>query len=527
MAFYECFRMNSINLSVGLIRIGNNAFSGCRGLTSITIPESVTNIGNYAFRGCSNLAIVTLPECMIDIPEGIFCECSSLTSVTIPESVTEIGNSVFHGCGNLASVNIPDNSKLTSIGEWAFFSCSSLTSINIPEGVTSLGNHAFESCSSLTNITLPDNLTSIGDNTFGNCSFATIIFPDGLTSIGGQAFAGCNNLASVAIPESVVCIGENAFYGTAWYNNQPDGVIYVGNFLYDYKGDMPSGTSVEVKEGTISIVGAAFCWCRGLTSITIPESVTVIGESAFAYCDGLTDLTLHSNSLISANAIPSTTRVNLVLNDKEAADFNVGNANTYDRVVYNRELGAGRYGTIMLPFAPDAESVDNFVFYSLSSVDGETLFFDEVAAPIANTPYLYTLREGKTATQITGGETTISSVITNPEEVNGWQMTGSFTNRTIATSEDADSYYYAYSSADNQLHKVTKTLNVKSYRAYFVTDIANPAQLAVRTRNGETTFIDATEVEDFATGACYDLSGRRVANPTKGIYIVNGKKVIL
>jgi hypothetical protein len=27
--------------------------------------------------------------------------------------------------------------------------------------------------------------------------------------------------------------------------------------------------------------------------------------------------------------------------------------------------------------------------------------------------------------------------------------------------------------------------------------------------------------------AVYDLSGRRVANPTKGLYIVNGKKVIL
>jgi hypothetical protein len=70
-------------------------------------------------------------------------------------------------------------------------------------------------------------------------------------------------------------------------------------------------------------------------------------------------------------------------------------------------------------------------------------------------------------------------------------------------------------------------LNVKPYRAYFVTDTANPTQLAVRTRNGETTLIDTAEVEDFSTGKYYDLSGRRVENPTKGLYIVNGKKVIL
>lgn len=342
------------------------------------------------------------------------------------------------------------------------------------------------------------NITSTAANpltvavTYSTAGYATysgaIVIPETVmhngynyrvTSIGQQAFQGCS-ITSVIIPQNVTTIAYNAFAG-----------------------------------------------CKSLTSISIPKNVTVIGSSAFSYCSNLTDLTLHSNPSISAYAIPSATKVTLVLNDGEAADFNAANANTYDRVVYNRELGAGRYGTITLPFAPDAESVDNFAFYSLSSVDGETLFFDEVATPIANTPYLYTLREGKTATQITGGETTISSVITTPEEVNGWQMVGSFTNQAIATSEDANNYYYAYTSADNQLHKVTKTLNVKPYRAYFVTDTANPTQLAVRTRNGETTLIDATEVEDFATGTYYDLSGRRVANPTKGIYIVNGKKVIL
>ena len=156
------------------------------------------------------------------------------------------------------------------------------------------------------------------------------------------------------------------------------------------------------------------------------------------------------------------------------------------------------------------------------------LIFDEVEEPQANTPYLFSLREGKSATRITGGETTISSVITNSEEVNDWQMIGSFTNQTIATSEDAGNYYYAYTSADNQLHKVTKKLNVKPYRVYFMTDTASPIQLAVRTRNGGTTLVNvAAEVEDFAPAVYYDLSGRRVESPTKGLYIVNGKKLIL
>ena len=42
------------------------------------------------------------------------------------------------------------------------------------------------------------------------------------------------------------------------------------------------------------------------------------------------------------------------------------------------------------------------------------------------------------------------------------------------------------------------------------------------------TGIDNTELEDQNSAIIYDLHGRRVENPTKdGIYIVNGKKVVI
>lgn len=46
-------------------------------------------------------------------------------------------------------------------------------------------------------------------------------------------------------------------------------------------------------------------------------------------------------------------------------------------------------------------------------------------------------------------------------------------------------------------------------------------------KEDDTTSIDATQVEGIAPSAYYDLSGRHVEKPTKGIYIVDGKKVIL
>ena len=49
-----------------------------------------------------------------------------------------------------------------------------------------------------------------------------------VTSIGEFAFNDCTGLTSVTIGNSVTSIGKSAFEGTPWYNNQPDGVVYIG-----------------------------------------------------------------------------------------------------------------------------------------------------------------------------------------------------------------------------------------------------------------------------------------------------------
>ena len=76
-----------------------------------------------------------------------------------------------------------------------------------------------------------------------------------VTSIGNSAFADYSGLTSITIPNSVESIGSRAFYGTAWLNNQPDGVVYAGKVLYTYKGSMPVGTKISIKDGTLGIAG--------------------------------------------------------------------------------------------------------------------------------------------------------------------------------------------------------------------------------------------------------------------------------
>lgn len=136
--------------------------------------------------------------------------------------------------------------------------------------VTSIDNYAFENNTALTSVTIPSSVIGIGS----------------------WVFNGCSNLANIIIPNSVVRIDNNAFSNTAWYNNQPDGVVYAGRIAYRCKGSMPEGTNIAIKEGTYAIAREAFSDCSGLTSVTVPSSVTSIGYSAFRKCSNLTSVTI-------------------------------------------------------------------------------------------------------------------------------------------------------------------------------------------------------------------------------------------
>ena len=322
-AFKES-KFTKVTIGEGVTSIGKNAFYECS-IPSITIPESVTSIGYRAFYGCTGELTVNC-----NIPSSAFSG-SNFTKVTIGDNVTTIGYEAFRGCSSLTSITIPES--VTSIGNYAFENCGSLTSITIPESVTSIGGNAFSGCTGelivncnipsaisswsgafcdgkFTKVTIGENVTSIGDYAFSGCTgelivncnipsgafesskFTKVTIGDSVIFIGDNAFYNCSSLTSITVGESVTSIGQNVFAGTGWYNNQADGVLYVGKVLYQYKGMMLKNASIEVKEGTKGIAGGAFGGCDRLASIALPESVTSIGASAFTYCISLTSVNI-------------------------------------------------------------------------------------------------------------------------------------------------------------------------------------------------------------------------------------------
>ena len=301
----------SLTIKDGIEKIDQGIFSNCEYLTSIIMPDTVTEVASYAFRNCINLSSVKLSSNINEISNYTFSGCTSLNSIAIPENVVSILDSAFESCTSLTNIKIP--AKVESIGNNAFKDCTSLSEITfLSDNIDYIDSTAFDNTAWLNNqndgvvyigkllycykgempsnttITVKDGTETIADGVFDEKEeLVGVVLPNSVKKIGSGAFYGCPNLSSINIPDSVEYVGNQAFQGTAWLNNQNDGVVYIGKILYCYKGEMPSNTTITVKEGTTSIAGICFAECTNLISITIPKSVTYIGMGAFFMCDNL------------------------------------------------------------------------------------------------------------------------------------------------------------------------------------------------------------------------------------------------
>ena len=340
---FTCFKgFQSIEIPSTVKYVGNDAFSFCKFTSAIIRCETIKEA---AFSACSKLKKLTLGQnfkraensafyfagysyityegtleqwCKIVWDKGskpgswsLTIQGEELKHLVVPYTVQRILPYAFSDCQGIETVYISQNTRF--VDKSAFSQCQYLkklvwkkkgetrsTSQQVSEG-SFIDESAFASCSRLASVELPDNLLHIGNYAFAyNDSLASISLPGNLTTIGDNAFCDCSKLDNIQGFSHLQKIGTGAFDGTKWLERQADGIVYVGNVLYSYKGVIPSNTHIVVKDDCVSIAGEAFAYnllnenknTLGLESITIPNSVTFIGQGAFSGCTGLKEVNL-------------------------------------------------------------------------------------------------------------------------------------------------------------------------------------------------------------------------------------------
>ena len=104
---------------------------------------------------------------------------------------------------------------------------------------------------------------------------------------------------------------------------------------------------------------------------------------------------------------------------------------------------------------------------------------------------------------------------------------GIYEHTDVALESGSTTYVLAVEGSQVGFYKKESAFKVYNNKAYLqVPNAPNARSLVIRFGDEETTDIENSEITNQNTEIVFDLQGRRVLTPTKGIYIVNGKKMV-
>ena len=452
-----------IEFDAPITKIPDQAFFKCKNLTGdLVIPNSVTEIGEQAFYDCTGFnGTLTLSNALSVIHDQAFIYCSSLTGdLVIPNSVKEIGNSAFYNCTGFNGTLTLSN-KLETIGRAAFLKCSGFKgALILPNSLTTIGELAFQECEGFTELTLPNALSVIPD----------------------QAFYGCKSLSgNLVISASVKEIGRLAF-----------------NLCTALNGDSENPSQ-----------------------ITLPESLEKIHDYVFSYCNNIKTIKLQSlPEGISRNLGVRTQTVSLS-DDSYISDKASG---TVNEISYTRVMSSN-WGTLVLPYPLTLTGNEPYRLYAIDNMTGEELVLKQLEGTVAAGTPCVVKRNGSEAELTFGANKAKLNMAINDQLMDGMNFSG-----TYWTKDVNNGYIIAkdcfWNVADLQNSESVKGVKVKPFRAWLDGTSANaPARLSMRI-DDNTTGINATEVLDVLNDAeaeYYDLSGKRLDEPQKGVNIVRMK----
>lgn len=259
-------------------------------------------------------------------------------------------------------------------------------------------------------------------------------------------------------------------------------------------------------------------------------------KSALRFYNGTEYRTVYFVFNISTGSISDFPLLTL---DENATAYNVAAQKAY-RVTMNRTLKAGgTWNSFTVPFDITAGKLSSLGITSVKeltsmSEEGQsvTLNFTDASEIHAGVPYIVQVDAEKTSLSFTD-----APVVVHPANslqtvsVEGPTASATMVGNYAKMYLPDDIYYIQSNTFRHTTYTGSTQTPMKGFRAYFTVDFGSEVKAvsAHFDENGVVTaigkFPDLSSEGD-SQQLVYDLQGRRVAHPAKGIYIVNGKKVL-
>ena len=462
-------------------RIPDRAFQNTKiNSNNIAIPNTVTSIGSCAFNNTAISGSLAIPNSVTEIGERAFENCRELNSLFLPSNLKRIENRTFNACGFSGGLTIPNS--VTEIGEKAFYNCTGFNgTLTLSNKLETIGKSAFYGCSGFTgSLTLPNSVTTIGDAAFRACgSFTNLELSNTLSVIPTQAFMHCRSLSGeLVIPASVTEIRNNAFSDCQNLN---------------------------------AVTG----------QVTLPKSLEKIGFYVFGNTNNIKTVNFQSLPEGISGFLGQKKKAVSLSDESYISDKASG---TVNEISYTRQM-SNNWGTLVLPYSLTLTGSEPYHLYSIDNMTGEELVLKQLEGTVAAGTPCVVKRNGTEAKLTFGPNYATLNMAIDDQPMDGMNFCG-----TYRTKDVTDGYIIAkdcfWNVADLKNSGSVKGVKVKPFRAWLSGTSANaPAKLNMRI-DDNTTGINATEVLDALNDAeaeYYDLSGKRLDEPQKGVNIVRMK----
>ena len=211
----------------------------------------------------------------------------------------------------------------------------------------------------------------------------------------------------------------------------------------------------------------------------------------------------------------------VTLDEAEGSAYSedIENAN----VTLKKTISEG-WNTVILPIAATKSEIGATDLYTYSGNEDGKLLFTSADEIEPNVPYLMKASAAITEPMTFNGVTVKAAAESLVAEGDNFNFVGTYTGTTALEGD--------YVLTENAFTKAKGGNTIKAYRAYIKT-VADAAEEEASARellisiDGVLTAIDAIDGKKISTGAIYNLAGQKVKKAQKGVFIQDGKKVIV